>query len=147
MRLRRVVTTPKPLDKVFAYLADFTTTTEWDPGTVKTVRTAGDGGYGSEYSNVSTFAGRETQLTYVVEELVPNQRIGLRGENKTVVAHDTMTFREVADGADGTHTEVTYTADFTFKGIARLVAPFMKGAFETLGNEAETGMAQALARL
>ncbi len=44
MRLARTVTTANPLDKVFAYLSDFTTTTEWDPGTVRTVRTAGDGG-------------------------------------------------------------------------------------------------------
>jgi len=142
MRLRRIVTAQKPLDKVFAYLSDFTTTTEWDPGTVTTVRTSGDGGFGTEYLNTSTFAGRQTQLSYVVEDLVPNRHIALRGENKTVIAHDTMTFREVAGG-----TEVTYTADFTFKGIARLFARFMGPAFERLGNEAETGMTAALARL
>ena len=142
MRVRRIVTAEKPLDQVFAYLSDFTTTTEWDPGTVRTVLTSGDGGFGTEYLNTSTFAGRETQLTYVVEDLVPNRHISLRGENKTVIAHDTMTFRE-----HGGQTEVTYTADFTFKGIARLIAPLMKPAFTRLGNEAETGMAAALARL
>jgi hypothetical protein len=143
MRLRRIVTTPKPLDKVFAYLSDFTTTTEWDPGTVKTIRICGDGGFGTEYLNTSTFVGRETQLTYVVQELVHNQRIALRGENKTVIAHDTMTFRATSDDC----TEVTYTADFTFKGMVRLFAPLLKPAFERLGNEAETGMAKALAQL
>ena len=142
MRLTRTVTTAKPLDEVFAYLSDFTTTTEWDPGTVRTVRTAGDGGVGTEYLNTSTFAGRQTQLTYVVQDLVPNQRICLRGENSTVIANDTMTFR-----AAGEDTEVTYTADFTFKGIARLVAPLLRPAFTRLGNQAETGMAAALARL
>jgi hypothetical protein len=142
MRLRKVVTVEKPLVKVFGYLSDFTTTTEWDPGTITTVRTSGDGGFGTEYLNTSKFAGRQTQLTYVVEDLVTNRHIALRGENKTVIAHDTMVFREVAGG-----TEVTYTADFTFKGIARLAAPFLGPAFERLGNEAETGMAAALARL
>ncbi len=142
MRLQRIVTVEKPLDKVFAYLSDFTTTTEWDPATVKTVLTSGDGGFGSEYLNTSTFAGRETQLNYVVQELVPNERISLRGENKTVIARDTMTFR-----ATGNDTEVTYTADFTFKGIGRLIAPLMKPAFTRLGDEAQTGMAAALARL
>ncbi|MHB1474091.1 MAG: SRPBCC family protein [Dermatophilaceae bacterium] len=92
--------------------------------------------------NTSTFAGRETQLTYVLQELASNQRIDLRGENKTVIAHDTMNFRAVASG-----TEVTYTAGFTFKGIALLFAPLPKPAFERLGNETETGMAEALARL
>ena len=147
MRLQVTVTADKPLDTVFAYLSDFTTTTEWDPGTVKTTRASGDGGLGTEYLNTSTFAGRETQLTYVVQELVPNQRISLRGENKTVIAHDTMTFREVGGQETGTKTEVTYTADFTFKGITKLIAPLMTPAFARLGNEAETGMAAALARL
>ncbi|HZW43769.1 MAG TPA: SRPBCC family protein [Dermatophilaceae bacterium] len=147
MRVQLTVTVDKPVDKVFSYLSDFTTTTEWDPGTVKTSRTSGDGGFGTEYLNTSTFAGRETQLTYVVQELVPNQRIALRGENKTVIAHDTMTFEEVASGASATGTEVTYTADFTFKGMTRIFAPFLKPAFKRLGDEAETGMAAALARL
>jgi uncharacterized protein YndB with AHSA1/START domain len=167
MRLRKVITVQKPLHQVFAYLSDFTTTTEWDPGTVETVRITGDGAVGTEYQNTSTFGGRQTQLTYVVQDLVPNQRIALRGENATVIAHDTMTFREVAPAtasdstvapataSDSTvvdstvvdSTEVTYTADFTFKGIARFVAPLMKPAFTRLGNEAESGMAAALARL
>jgi alkanesulfonate monooxygenase SsuD/methylene tetrahydromethanopterin reductase-like flavin-dependent oxidoreductase (luciferase family) len=37
MRLQQTVVVDKPLEDDFAYLADFTTTTEWDPGTVKTV--------------------------------------------------------------------------------------------------------------
>jgi uncharacterized protein YndB with AHSA1/START domain len=147
MRLQRTVTVEKPLERVFTYLSDFTTTTEWDPGTVRTIRTSGDGAFGTEYLNTSTFAGRQSELTYVVTELVPNQRIALRGENKTVIAQDTMTFREAGSDTGAAHTEVTYTADFTFKGIARLVAPFMKPAFTKLGNEAETGMAAALTRL
>jgi len=47
MRLTRTVTVDKPLHKVFTYLSDFTTTTEWDPGTVRTVRTAGNGSVGN----------------------------------------------------------------------------------------------------
>ena len=142
MRLQRTVTVQKPLNKVFAYLSDFTTTTEWDPGTVETIRTSGDGTFGTEYLNTSTFAGRTTQLTYVVQELVPNQRISLRGKNTTVIAHDTMTFRQTENG-----TEVTYTADFAFKGIARLLAPLLRPAFNRLGDRAQTGMAAALTRL
>jgi uncharacterized protein YndB with AHSA1/START domain len=142
MRLRRIVTVERSLDEVFAYLSDFTTTSEWDPGTVRTVRISGEGSVGTEYLNTSTFAGRETQLTYVLQELVPNQRIVLRGENKTVIAQDTIEFRAVGGGA-----EVTYTADFRFKGVVRLLAPLLKPAFTRLGNEAETGMAAALARL
>lgn len=98
MKMRKVVIVDKPVDKVFDYLSDFTTSTEWDPGTVKTVRISGNGGVGTRYLNTSTFVGRRTELTYIVQELVPNLRIALRGENKTVVAHDTMTFRSVRGG-------------------------------------------------
>ena len=42
---------------------------------------------------------------------------------------------------------MTYTADFAFKGLARLAVPFLSGAFRTLGDEAERGLRDALARL
>jgi len=142
MKLRKTVVVEKPLDAVFSYLSDFTTTTDWDPGTVSTVRRHGNGGVGTTYVNTSTFLGRTTQLTYIVDELVDQQLIQLRGENKTVIAVDTLTFRPVASG-----TEVTCTAEFTFKGLSRIAAPLLKPAFERLGNEAEAGMRKALNRL
>jgi uncharacterized protein YndB with AHSA1/START domain len=95
--IERTVAVDRPLADVFAYLSDFTTTNEWDPGTVKTVRASGNGGVGTAYRNTSKFAGRETELTYVVERLVPLQELALRGENKTVVAPP-MTFRETSTG-------------------------------------------------
>jgi uncharacterized protein YndB with AHSA1/START domain len=144
MKIVRTVTVAKPVHVVFAYLGDFTTTTEWDPGTVRTTRRTGDGGVGTEYLNRSKFLGRETQLTYVVEELVPDQRIRLRGSNSTVVATDTMTFRPTADGRGS---QVVYTADFAFHGPTRLLAPLLSPAFKRLGDQAAAGMRTALVRL
>jgi len=140
--IKRTITVARPLDTVFDYLSDFTTTTQWDPGTVDTVRVNGDGGVDTEYLNTSKFVGRETELTYVVERLVRGEVIALRGENRTVVAHDTMTFRRVGDG-----TEVTYVADFEFKGVTRFLAPFLRPAFKKLGDEAEKGIQVALQAL
>ena len=79
MKIVRTVKVAQPVHLVFAYLSDFTTTTQWDPGTVRTIRRTGDGGVGTEYVNTSKFLGRETELTYVVEDLVPDQRIRLHG--------------------------------------------------------------------
>lgn len=141
MKIERTVTVDVPVNRAFAYLADFTTTTEWDPGTVSTVRLDGQG-VGTRYRNTSRFLGRETSLVYVVEELVADERIRLRGENQTVISVDTMTFRSTAAG-----TEVTYTADFTFKGVARFVAPLLRPALTKLGDEAEKGLRSALGKL
>lgn len=139
MRITRSVDSPRPADEVFAYLSDFTTTTEWDPGTVRTERVSGDGGVGTTYANTSRFNGRETQLTYEVIECEPPRRIRLRGENATVVAVDTITVERTESGS-----RITYDAHFTFKGVTALVAPLLRGAFRRLGDEAEVGLRAAL---
>ena len=142
MRLERTIPADKPVDRVFDYLSDFTTTTEWDPGTVRTVRVSGDGGVGTTYRNTSKFAGRETELTYTVLELVPGEKIVLKGENKSVTAHDTMTFTPTKGG-----TEVRYMAEFDFRIANPVVGLLMRPFLKKLGDDAEHGMREALARL
>lgn len=140
MEIERTMTFRRAPEEVFAYLLDFTHTEEWDPGTVRTTLEQGDGGVGSRYHNVSRFLGRETELTYVVEEVVAPRRLRLRGENKTVVAHDTMTLQPISGGG----TELTYRAEFDFKGLARFAAPLLAPAFKRLGDGAEKGLLDAL---
>ena len=142
MQLRRTVETTAPPDAVFAYLSDFTTTNEWDPGTVKTERMSGDVGVGTMYHNVSSFMGRETELTYEVVAHQPDSRFALRGENKSVVAHDSMEIAPLGEGST-----VTYTADFAFKGLGRFIAPLLSPALKKLGDEAEQGLRESLAKL
>lgn len=142
MKLVRTVVTDKPLGAVFDYLSDFSTTSDWDPGTVSTERLRGDGTVGTSYLNTSKFLGRTTRLTYIVEEFIDRRLIRLRGENKTVVAVDTMTFRIAPPG-----TEVTYTAQFSFKGLSRFVAPLLRPAIHRLGDEAAARMSATLDRL
>ena len=143
MRLERTVTTDKPVEKVFAYLSDFTSTNEWDPGTVRTTLTSGDGGVGTVYRNVSKFAGRETELDYTVVEREENQRIALEGKNKTVTAHDLMTFTGTPSGG----TEVRYVADFDFGLLTPVISIVMWPFFKKLGDEAEKGMKRELDKL
>lgn len=146
MEITRTVETAAPPEKVFAYLSDFTTTNEWDPGTVETTRVSGDGGVGTRYRNVSSFMGRRTELEYVVREVVPGSRFVLEGNNKTVKAVDTMTFTPAGAG-----TRVTYNADFRFKGLMKnlavVISPLLVLAFKKLGDDAEAGMQKALDRL
>ena len=147
MDIERTIETAAPIEAVFGYLSDFTTTTEWDPGTVETTRRSGDGGLGTVYDNTSSFMGSTTELEYTVTELVAEKRFQLRGENKTVRATDTMTFEPTPAGG----TRVTYHADFQFKGlvgkVAPLLSPVLALAFKKLGDEAEKGMQRALDEL
>lgn len=140
--IRRVLTVDKPISQVFAFLSDFTTTEEWDPGTVSTRLASGDGGVGTAYENVSSFLGRKTALTYVVQAHVAPTRFALRGENKTLVAHDTLELRDL-----GGRTEVTYTAQFDFKGKSRFAEPLLRLPLKKLGDDGRRGMLEALQKL
>ena len=59
-----------------------------------------------------------------------------------MVAHDTMDIAPLGEGS-----KVTYTADFEFKGLGRLIAPLLGPALKKLGDEAEKGLRDALAKL
>lgn len=137
--LRKTLDSAKPAAELFKYFADFTTTNEWDPNTVSTTLISGDGGVGTKYHNVSSFNGNESSVDYEVVEYKPNTCIRLRGENKYLVAVDTMTIEETPSGS-----RFTYEARFTFKGVARLMQPFLKKAFQKLLVEAEEGLKKVL---
>ncbi len=120
MYVERTFTVPVPIEAVFAYLSDFEHTEEWDPGTVTTRRTGGDGGLGTTYANTSTFMGRQVELSYETIGYDEPTFFSCRGRNKTATATDTMTFT-----ASGQGTEIHYRADFAFHGITKFIAPLV----------------------
>lgn len=121
----------RSIEDVFDYLSDFENTNEWDPGTIETRRTGGDGGLGTTYENRSTFAGRETELTYETIGFDRPTFFSARGTNKTATATDSLTFTR-----DGDRTQIHYRADFQFHGIVKYVAPLVvKPKLDSLADE------------
>lgn len=139
--LVRTVTTTAPPEKVFPYLVDFTNATEWDAGTVSCTRLSGDGGVGTRYRNVSKFAGREVELIYTTEK-VAEPTFVIKGSNNTTTSEDIITVRPSGSGS-----EVTYTANFTFSGVGRVLEPFLGPFLNKLGDELVPSMKTALDRL
>jgi carbon monoxide dehydrogenase subunit G len=132
MHVERTFTVPRPIGAVFAYLADFAHTEQWDPGTVSTRRTGGDGGVGTTYANTSEFLGRRVELTYETTTHDPDRELRFRGTNKSATATDWLRLRPVSDQA----TEIHYRADFEFRGVARLAAPLVvKPKLSALADE------------
>jgi carbon monoxide dehydrogenase subunit G len=145
MHVERTFTVPRPIEGVFDYLGDFTHTNEWDPGTVDTRRTSGDGGLGTTYANTSEFMGRQTELTYETIAFERPRRLQFRGTNKTATATDTMTF---TPASDGTATEIHYRADFEFGRLVSLVGPlFVKPKLNRLADETVEQLQRTLANL
>lgn len=141
--VERTVTVAQPLPKVWDYLSDFRTTEEWDPPTVSTTRTSGDGGVGTTYHNVSKFMGNETEVDYVVTEYVEHERFQLKGDAGAFQLLDTITFAATDDGG----TAVTYHADFDPEGVAKLTTPLLPMALKLLADKVAESMEEKLAAL
>ena len=140
--IQRTVTADQPVEKVYAYLSDFENAVEWDAGTVACRRLDGDGGVGTSYLNTSRFLGRDTQLTYVVKDLVVDERFVVVGSNKTVTSTDRIEINPRPGGA-----EVIYTATFEFSGVARWLEPLLRPPIGRLADNAEQSLTRTLAQL
>ncbi len=140
--IQRSVIVAPPADRVYPYLVDFTNAVEWDAGTVSCSMLSGDGGVGTTYANTSKFMGLQTELTYELIEAEPDRLVVLRGENATVTSTDHILLQTVDAG-----TEVLYTAEFEFKGVARFLQPLLRFPLERLGDDAVTSLTRALTKL
>jgi len=138
---RATIDTPRAREEVFAYLSDFSSTQEWDPGIVEAER-LGDAavGEGTEFRLLASFLGRTTPLTYRIVEFQPPDAVTLLGENATVVSRDRITFEPLAQG-----TRITYDADLALKGPLKLADPLLRLAFGRVGDRALAGLRRTLA--
>jgi hypothetical protein len=137
--VQRAVVVQPSVETVYAYLADFANSVEWDAATVRCTMLQGDGGVGTTYAHTSSFIGLQTELTYEVLELQHDHLIVLRGENSTVTATDHMLIQPVDRG-----TEVLYTAEFEFKGPAQFFEVILRFPLEKLADDAERSLSSAL---
>jgi hypothetical protein len=141
-RYRASIETSWTPDKAFAYLSDFSTSAEWDPGVVEAERVGTRAvGEGTEFRLVAEFLGRKTPLTYRIVEYDRPRCVTLVGENATVVSRDRITFETIATG-----TCVTYDADLRLKGLLRLADPLVAIPFTRVGDRALAGLREVLAR-
>lgn len=141
-RIQRTFPVAPSVETVVAYLTDFANAEAWDPGTKSCVRS--DGGpvqVGSVWKNISEFRGKETELTYTLTRREPGH-LTFEGDNKTAHSVDDIVVRT----AGGT-TEITYTADITFKGVVKLAEPLLRGTFKKLGDDTVVQMTKTLAEL
>lgn len=137
---RETVESTKSQKEVFDYLSDFTTTAHWDPGIVRAEKlTDGPIGVGTQFRIETKFMGRTTALVYVMTAYEPPSRFVVSGENATVTSLDEITVDVAGDGS-----KVTYDAELTLKGPARLMDPLLGLAFDRVADKAIAGLRQAL---
>jgi len=133
-------TVPRPLSEVFAYVADFASSAEWDPGVVAASRVdSGPLKVGSAFTLMVKFGGRQVPMLYTIKLLEPDSRVVIEGVGDSLTAVDEIRFTPDGDG-----TRIDYTADLEFKGLLRFAVPFMGGALKKVGEKALDGLAAEL---
>ena len=135
----RTITVDRPPEAVWEFLADFTTTEEWDPPTVSTERTSGDGGVGTTYHNVAKYRGLRTEVDYVVTQYVEGSCLQLRGAATGLELVDTFTVQRTPTGGS----RVTYEVRFT----PRQEVGFELPSLTALGDVAAESLQDSLEQL
>jgi carbon monoxide dehydrogenase subunit G len=140
MVVTEVIEVPRSPEESFAYVADFTTVAEWDPGIHASRKVSGDGGIGSVYEVQAEFRGTTMPFTYTVTTFEQGRKIVLDGVGEKATSLDTIAFEPAAGGG----TRITYSADFKLKGVLRVAEPFLGGTFKALAKKALDGLAAKL---
>jgi carbon monoxide dehydrogenase subunit G len=136
------ISSTRPPDEVFAYLADFRSVAEWDPSVRSAVHVNGDDPIkvGAIFRVTIKTALSEVVLDYRTIELKRSSTIVLRGENSSMVSLDTITIQDDEHGG----ATVTYDAKIELKGLRKLADPLLGLAFKRLGDRARDGLLNKL---
>lgn len=142
--ITRTITTDKPRDQVFSYLADFANAVDWDPGTEQSVPRDTEGAHvGQVYDLMVVWGSRKLPMVYETTQLMPGEVVTFTGDGSTTTAVDTLTFTDLPDGG----TQIVYSADISLKWPYRITQPFLGAKFTALGDEAEASLSRSLASL
>ena len=138
--LREVITVKRPVDEAFAYVADFTTTTEWDATALKAVKvTPGAIAVGTRFLVTCAMPVGSIDIEYTVAELEIPNRIVLSGKSKLFDIEDTITFATVSGG-----TKISYQAEFKFGPLVGSLSGMMQSGLDKMGRESLAGLKKAL---
>lgn len=128
--------------EAFAYVADFSNSTEWDPG-IPEARKLTDGPVrqGTEFEVVALFRGKRQHFHYVVTAFEAERRVVLTGEGEKAGSVDEISFEPAGAG-----TRIVYVADIRLKGIARVAEPLLGPTMNRMADDALAGLKSVLDR-
>lgn len=133
----------KPLQQVFDYAADFSNSSEWDPGVESsTALLPGPPAVGKKYDLVGHFGPGTIPMRYEVVQWEPTKKVVLEGTGEGFDSIDTMEFTQ--DGPE--RTRIDYTAEITLFNALRFLGPLMSYPLRRMGEEALDGLAEQLSR-
>lgn len=140
--LERRIVVPRSLQDSYAYLQDFSTIEQWDPGVLRAEKvTPGPVTEGTQYRLTLDLPGpNRATMIYRQQRIQPGRCIELVGTGAGITALDTLTFRALGPQ----QTEITYRAELTLEALRTWSKPLISPLLQRLGSKAATGLQNAL---
>jgi len=114
---QHTVTINRPVDAVFAFVADGEKCPQWRPGVLDIKRVSGDGGVGTRYAQgVSGPMGRRIAADFEITKSEPNRLIEFQTVTGPARPHGRYDFESVDGG-----TRLSFALDATLTGISKLL--------------------------
>jgi hypothetical protein len=133
---------PHDLATTFAFLADATNATLWDPAIVEAhLLTEGQLAQGSRFLVLLAFGDDVEALEFVLAAYEAPQRLVFTAHGDTV---DVTTTFVLHSESDATGVDLHWEVDP--HGRSRLLAPLLRRRVRTMAHEAATGLERELAR-
>ncbi|MEM6954919.1 MAG: SRPBCC family protein [Myxococcota bacterium] len=128
---------------LFAFLADFRTLPEWDPGIVRaSLRSGTATEVGATYDITSRFLGRDLPLVYRTRVYDADARFAeIAGVGDGVYATDRISIAAKEGGC-----RLIWQADFQLRGPIKYVDALTKPIFVQLGKKAMAGLQRRVAQ-
>lgn len=150
MQLLEQIEVNRSVQDCYAYLLDFSSTAEWDPGVKSAKRTSfGPIQAGATFEVVCHLPVGSVQLEYTLLDHKEPTRIKLIGKSNFFTVEDTIDIEPIENTKKGGHvaqarSRITYTANFTFNEVASVISGFAKGRMTSMGKNALEGLRTAL---
>lgn len=139
--LSRTLTVDRPIEEAFRYLADFSTTEQWDVNVLRADKvTPGAPQPGTEFSVIAKTGPGTTPMAYRILDMKPNQEIRLKGEASSFTLTDTFQFEAIEPGK----TRIEYTVDVAMDGLLGKLTDTFPGTLSPMADRALAGLARAL---
>lgn len=140
IRLAEQIEVPQSSADCFRYLADFSTTVQWDPSVVSARKlTAGLPRVGTQFSVQLSFLGREVTMDYRLTELEPNRLLQLQGSGPGFSAADEIRLSPTDRG-----TRIEYSVEIEHDGAGAKLAALGQPLFQHMGRQSVRGLKRAL---
>jgi hypothetical protein len=139
-RVRQTIHVRASIEAAFDYVADLSTTAEWDPNIAEASRLdVGPSRKGSRFRLVPRTGARSMPLESTITRFDRPRRLVFDGGNASFRRVDDLRFESAGGG-----TMITFVADLRLRGVRGLANPFLRGRFEASARSAVAGLQREL---